>query len=65
MDDNVPEDDTEPDAAALEAAIRVLRRRFGMLTAGDLIRGLESCTSLLRSGTGIIRPAASRNGESQ
>lgn len=48
---------TEADARVLEAAAEVLRRRFGVLTAGDVIGGLTSCTRLLRSGTGIIRPA--------
>lgn len=54
----------EKDAAALERAVEVVQRRFGTLTAGDLINGLTSCTALLRSGTGIIRPQAEapRNG---
>jgi predicted ATPase len=48
----------EADAATLERAAEVLKRQFGTLTAGDLINGLRSCTYLLRSGAGIIRPAA-------
>jgi len=66
MDTNDPAGTAiEADARVLENAAEVLRRRFGVLTAGDLINGLASCTGLLRSGTGIIKPAQAqepRNG---
>jgi hypothetical protein len=50
-----PADDT--DAYFLEGAVEVLRRRFGKLTAGDLITGLEGAVASIRARGGIIRPA--------
>lgn len=33
---------SDPDAAVLRSAAEVLKRRFGVLTAGDLIQGLRN-----------------------
>jgi hypothetical protein len=45
------------DAAILEDAIEVLRLRFGVLTAGDLISGLTGAAASIRARGGIIRAA--------
>lgn len=39
---------SEADARVLEAAAAVLKRRFGMLTAGDLIAGLTGAAGQIR-----------------
>jgi hypothetical protein len=46
----------EADARVLEAAADVLKRRFGMLTAGDLISGLTGAAVSIRARGGIIKP---------
>lgn len=47
---------TEADARVLEAATEILKRRFGMLTAGDLINGLTGAVASIRAQGGIIKP---------
>ncbi len=44
----------EADAAILEQAREVLRERFGVLTAGDLISGLTGAAAAIRAKGGII-----------
>lgn len=47
----------EADAAILEQARDILRERFGVLTAGDLISGLASAAVTVRAKGRIIKPA--------
>jgi hypothetical protein len=60
MNDNVPHKETaseaEEDAASLDDAAAILRARFGVLYAGDLITGLTSAAASIRARGGIIRP---------
>ena len=62
---NVPMKETaserDSDAAVLEQAAAIIRRRFGVLTAGDLIAGLTSLSVVIRADGGIIPPVAKRN----
>lgn len=46
----------EDDAGTLEDAAEVLQRRFGKLTAGDLITGLTGAAASIRAKGGIIKP---------
>lgn len=48
----------DSDAAVLEQAAAIIRCRFGVLTAGDLINGLTSLSVVIRADGGIIKPAA-------
>ena len=47
----------EADTRLLQAAADVLKRRFGVLAAGDLIAGLEGAAASIRAQGGIIKPA--------
>lgn len=47
----------ESDAQVLTAAADVLRERFGGLTAGDLISGLQGASASLLAGGGRFRAA--------
>lgn len=51
-----PTDSGEANARTLEEAAAILRAKFGRLTAGDLITGLEGAAASIRSRGGIIRP---------
>lgn len=55
---NVPMRETaserDSDAAVLEQAAAVIRRRFGVLTAGDLITSLTSLSVIIRADGGVI-----------
>lgn len=53
----------ETDIYFLEGAVEVLQRRFGRLTAGDLIAGLTGAAASIRAQGGIIRPAAPGDAE--
>lgn len=50
----------EADARVLEQAAEVLKCRFGMLTAGDLINGLTGAVASIRAQGGIIKPVISQ-----
>jgi len=59
--DQLEKRDAASDAAILEDAVEVLRLRFGVLTAGDLISGLTGAAASIRARGGIIRPAQPRS----
>lgn len=62
--DQLEQRDAASDAAILEDAIEVLRLRFGVLTAGDLISGLTGAAAGIRAQGGIIRPSEPEPGSS-
>lgn len=42
----------ESDASVLERAAEIMRRRYGLLTAGDVVKALRNRAEAIREGEG-------------